>query len=162
MKVRRTTDTHTRLIELHIGSHLGEHMEILLLAGRIVLAILFLGAGFGHFKSTAAMAGYAQSKGIPAAKAMVQLTGVMCIVGGVLLATGFYVDLGAIILFAFLVPTAILMHPFWKETDAMAKMNEQMAFNKDMAIAGALLAIFALYQIAGAVDSALYGTLFFK
>ena len=137
-------------------------MEILLLAGRVVLALLFIGAGIGHFKSTEAMAGYAQSKGVPAAKAMVQLTGLMCLVGAALLATGFYADLGALILFAFLVPTAVIMHPFWKETDAMAKMNEQMAFNKDIAIAGGLLAIFALYQIAPVVDSVLYGTPFFN
>lgn len=137
-------------------------MEILLLVGRVVLALLFIGAGFGHFKSTDAMAGYAKSKGVPAAKAMVQITGLMCFVGGAFLATGFWADLGAVILFAFLVPTAVLMHPFWKESDAMAKMNEQMAFNKDIAIAGALLAIFALYQLSDHAANAIYGTPFFN
>ena len=44
-------------------------MEILLLVGRLFFALLFIGSGIGHLRQTAAMAGYASSKGVPAAKA---------------------------------------------------------------------------------------------
>jgi uncharacterized membrane protein YphA (DoxX/SURF4 family) len=48
-----------------------------------------------------------------------------------------------------LVLAAIIFHNFWKETDSTAKMNEQTAFNKDLALAGAALVLFAL--VAGGV-----------
>ena len=37
-----------------------------------------------------------------------------------------------------------MMHAFWKETDATAKMNETVGFWKDLSLAGAALVIFAL------------------
>jgi hypothetical protein len=36
------------------------------------------------------------------------------------------------------------MHAFWKESDATAKQNEQIAFMKDISMAGAALIIFVL------------------
>ena len=110
-------------------------MEILLLVGRLFFALLFIGSGIGHLRQTAAMAGYAASKGVPAAKASTILSGLMILVGAVLIALGFYADLGALLIFIFLVPTAFLMHAYWKESDAMTKMNEMIAFNKDIALA---------------------------
>jgi uncharacterized membrane protein YphA (DoxX/SURF4 family) len=43
-----------------------------------------------------------------------------------------------------LILAAFIFHNFWKETDATAKMNEQIAFNKDLSLAGASLILFAL------------------
>ena len=124
-------------------------MEILLLVGRLFFALLFIGSGIGHLRQTAAMAGYAASKGVPAAKASTILSGLMILVGAVLIALGFYADLGALLIFIFLVPTAFLMHAYWKETDAMTKMNEMIAFNKDIALAGAALAFFYIFAKHG-------------
>lgn len=119
-------------------------MEILEIIGRVMFALLFVGSAFGHFKNTAAMAGYAQSKGVPAPKLAVQGSGLLILVGAVLVATGYQAAFGALLLVIFLIPTAFLMHPFWKETDAMAKMNEQIAFLKDISLAGAALVMFTL------------------
>ena len=124
-------------------------MEILLLVGRLFFALLFIGSGIGHLRQTAAMAGYAASKGVPAAKASTILSGLMILVGAVLIALGFYADLGALLIFIFLVPTAFLMHAYWKETDAMTKMYEMIAFNKDIALAGAALAFFYIFAKHG-------------
>jgi putative oxidoreductase len=44
----------------------------------------------------------------------------------------------------------VLMHGFWKETDAQAKMSEQVQFQKDAALGGAALLILALYAGYGA------------
>ena len=120
-------------------------MEILLLVARLFFALLFIGSGIGHLRQTAAMAGYAASKGVPAAKASTVISGLMILVGAALIALGFYGDLGALLIFVFLIPTAFLMHPYWKESDAMAKMNEMIAFNKDIALAGAALAFFYIF-----------------
>jgi putative oxidoreductase len=62
---------------------------------------------------------------------------------------GVWLDLGALLLFLFLAPTALLMHAYWKETDAQAKMNERIQFQKDLALAGAALFMLALYAQTG-------------
>ena len=68
----------------------------------------------------------------------------LILVGGVFVGLGIYADLGALLLAIFLIPTAFMMHNFWKESDATAKMNETVAFFKDLALAGAALIIYAL------------------
>lgn len=61
----------------------------------------------------------------------------------------------------FLVPTALLMHPFWKETDASAKQLEQVQFTRDTALAGASLMLFALFaQIGDDLGLVIVGPLF--
>lgn len=91
-----------------------------------------------------AMAGYAKYKKVPAAKLSVIVSGLMILAGGLFVALGIYADLGALLLAIFLIPTAFLMHGFWSETDATAKMNETVAFFKDLSLAGAALIIYAL------------------
>ena len=119
-------------------------MNAVLVIGRILFVLLFLNSGIAHFTKNAAMTGYAQYKKVPAAKLSVYLTGVMMILGSLYILLGFYVDLGALLLVIFLVPTAFLMHAFWKESDATAKQNETIAFFKDLSLAGAALILFAL------------------
>ena len=119
-------------------------MDVVALIGRILFVALFLGSGYGHLSQTQAMAGYASSKGVPAAKLATQVSGVVLIVGALMLLLGVWADLGALLLVLFLIPTAVLMHGFWKETDAQAKQLEMIQFQKDMALGGAALMIFAL------------------
>ena len=119
-------------------------MDVVALIGRILFVVLFLGSGFAHLTQTQAMAGYASSKGVPAAKLATQVSGVVIIIGAVMLLLGVWADLGALLLVVFLFPTAVLMHAFWKETDAQAKQLEMIQFQKDTALGGAALLIFAL------------------
>jgi len=121
-------------------------MDVVALIGRILFAALFLGSAFGHFAQSEAMAGYAGSRGVPQPKLAVLASGVLILVGGLMVLLGIWIDLGALLLVLFLVPTAVLMHGFWKETDAQAKQLEMIAFQKDIALAGASLVIFALYS----------------
>jgi putative oxidoreductase len=124
-------------------------MDIVFLIGRILFAALMLGSAFAHFSQAKPMAGYAQSKGVPAATAGVYGGGVLLLLGGLSVLLGVWADLGALLLVAFLLPTAFLMHAFWKETDPMARQMEMIQFQKDTALAGAALFFFALYSIAG-------------
>ena len=121
-------------------------MDVIQLIGRILFSYLFITAGIGHLTATANMAGYAASRGLPNAKLAVQTSGVALIAGGASILLGLWGDLGAIGLAALLVILAVAMHAFWKETDAMAKMTETVAFNKDLALAGGALAWFFLYH----------------
>ena len=70
-----------------------------------------------HFANAAAMAGYTQAHGVPAARAAVLGSGALLLLGGLSVLLGIWPDLGALLLAVFLVPTALLMHAFWKETD---------------------------------------------
>jgi len=117
-------------------------MDEIFLIGRILFAYLLVGSGIGHLTQTAAMTGYAESRGLSNAKLMVQISGVAFILGAVSIVFGIWGDIGALGLAILLVITAVMMHAFWKETDATNKMMEMVQFNKDVALAGGALAIF--------------------
>ena len=119
-------------------------MDAILVVGRILFALIFINSGIAHFTKNAAMTGYAQYKKVPMARASVYISGLMILLGGLYIVLGFYADLGALLIAIFLIPTAFLMHNFWKETDPTAKQNETIAFFKDLALAGAALIIFGL------------------
>ncbi len=119
-------------------------MDIVLLVGRVLFALLFINSGIAHFTQREAMSGYAQFKKVPAAKLMVLVTGFMILLGGVFVAAGIYADLGALLIALFLVPTAFMMHNFWTISDAQVKQTEMISFFKNLSLAGAALVIFAL------------------
>ncbi|MSO16476.1 MAG: DoxX family protein [Candidatus Planktophila sp.] len=119
-------------------------MDAVLVIGRILFALIFVTSGIAHFAKLEAMTGYAQYKKLPAAKLGVMISGLFFLLGGIYIAAGFWVDLGALLLAITLILAAVIFHNFWKETDPTAKQNEMIAFNKDIALAGAALILFAL------------------
>lgn len=119
-------------------------MNALLIIGRIFFGALWIGAGIGHFKSLEAMTGYAKYKKLPAAKLGVIGSGLTFLLGGILIVLGTWVDLGALLIAVTVLLAALIFHQYWKETDANTKMQEMMAFNKDLALGGAALILFAL------------------
>jgi len=134
--------------------------EIALIVGRVLFALLFISSGVNHFAQNSAMTAYAKYKKIPMAKISVYISGLMLVLGGIYIALGFYADLGALLIAIFLIPTAFLMHAFWKESDATAKQTESISFFKDLSLAGAALIIFALLR-GGADFGSNVGTLLF-
>lgn len=120
-------------------------MDVVILIGRILFVLLFFGSAFGHLTQTSGMAEYAKSRGVPMPEVAVIGSGVLMVLGGLSVLLGLWADLGALLLLIFLVPTAVLMHPFWKETDAQTKQMEQIQFLKDMSLAGASLMLFGFF-----------------
>jgi uncharacterized membrane protein YphA (DoxX/SURF4 family) len=119
-------------------------MEILFLIGRILFGALFVGSGIAHLTQSEAMGGYAESKGVKPGRLAVIVSGLMILVGGVLVILGIWIDLGAILVALFLLGAAVLMHSFWKEEDAQAKQLEMTMFMKDTALLGASLILLYL------------------
>jgi uncharacterized membrane protein YphA (DoxX/SURF4 family) len=119
-------------------------LDAIIVIGRILFAFIFVTSGIAHFAKLEAMTGYAQYKKLPAAKLGVMISGLFFLLGGIYIAAGFWVDLGALLLAITLILAAVIFHNFWKETDPTAKQNEMIAFNKDIALAGASLMLFAL------------------
>ena len=95
------------------------------------------------------MAQYAGAKGVPMPMPAVLGGGVLLVAGGIMVLLGLWADLGALLLVIFLIPTAVLMHGFWKETDPQSRQMETVQFSKDMALAGASLMLFAFFSFAG-------------
>ena len=131
-------------------------MNAVLVIGRIFVAALLIGAGIAHFAKLEAMTGYAKYKKLPAAKFGVLASGLFFLAGGVANLLGLWVDLGNLLAGVTLLLAAVIFHNYWKETDATAKQNEMMAFNKDLALAGFALILFALVA-SGAVSGAEFG-----
>ena len=125
-------------------------MDWVLLAGRILFAAIFVWSGLGFHLGMRQMAvGYTRAKGAPVPELTVPLTGIAIAAAGVLVAIGLWVDLAALVIAAFLFSTAYFMHAFWKVDDAQEKQMEQVHFMKDVALAGAALALFSLFQQFG-------------
>ncbi|MGA0070872.1 MAG: DoxX family protein [Candidatus Nanopelagicaceae bacterium] len=119
-------------------------MDILLVIGRVLFALIFINSGIAHLTKLNDMTGYAQFKKVPAPKLAVIVTGLMLIIGALYIVFGVYADLGALLLAIFLVPTAFMMHNFWTIQDPQAKQGEMINFFKNLSLAGAALIIFVL------------------
>ena len=114
-------------------------MEWLLMVGRVVFGAYFVYNGLNHFRRLGMMAPYTASMGVPQARLAVVVTGLMLLAGGLSVALGYAVWLGSTLLAAFLVPTAIIMHPYWSVSDPMMRANQQVHFLKNLALAAANL-----------------------
>ena len=136
-------------------------MDILLVIGRVLFALLFINSGIAHLTKLEAMTGYAQFKKVPAAKLSVIVTGLMLVIGGLYIALGVYADLGGLLLAVFLVISAFMMHNFWTIEDATAKQGEMASFFKNLALGGAALMLFVLIGQGASIGASL-GSPFFN
>jgi uncharacterized membrane protein YphA (DoxX/SURF4 family) len=123
-------------------------MSVLVLVGRVLFVALFLNSAIGHLTKTSAMAQYAKMKGVPQPWLMTFVGGLMLLTGGLSVLLGIWADLGALLIAAFLLPTAVLIHGFWRETGE-ARMSDQIHFLKDVSLAGAALMLAGLISYAG-------------
>lgn len=119
-------------------------MEVLFLIGRILFGLLFLGSSIAHLTQSAGMGAYAESRGVKPGQPAVIVSGLVILVGSVLVILGIWIDLGAILIGLFLLGTALLMHAFWKEEDAQARQMEMIQFQKDIGLLGASLILLYL------------------
>ncbi len=125
-------------------------MDAVLIIGRILFALIFINLGVMHLTKLEATIGHFTSKKVPLAKFSVIVSGLAVLIGGLYILFGVYADLGALLIAVFLIPTAFMMHAFWKESDASAKQTESIKFFQDLSLAGAALILFVL--IARGVD----------
>jgi uncharacterized membrane protein YphA (DoxX/SURF4 family) len=118
-------------------------MDAVLVIGRVLFALIFVASGINHITKAEHMTGYAQFKKVPAAKASVILSGVLFLLAAASLILGVYADLGALVLAVLLVIMAVMFHNFWTQTDPQQKQMEQIAFFKNISMAGGALVMFA-------------------
>jgi uncharacterized membrane protein YphA (DoxX/SURF4 family) len=122
-------------------------MDAVFLAGRILFALIFLMSGLTvHLTGRAQSVQYARSYKAPAPELMVPLSGLVIIAGGLSVALGVLADLGALLLAAFALSVAPIMHAFWREADPQMQQNQMAHFLKNLAMAGGALVIFFTYN----------------
>lgn len=114
--------------------------------GRILFAALFVMFGLNHFLQLGGMAQYAESKGLPAPKLVVGLSGAVIIAGGLSILLWQYVVWGSGLLLVFLLAAAFTMHDFWAVEDEQQMQAEMSQFMKNVALAGAALIFYVLAQ----------------
>jgi len=121
------------------------------LAGRILLAALFIVSGFGKISGYEGTAGYMAAKGLPLVNVLLPLTIALELGGGILLAVGFKARWIALLFALFLVPTTFIFHAFWGIDPKEAAM-QQINFLKNLSIMGGMLMVFAHGPGAYSVD----------
>lgn len=112
------------------------------LAGRVMLAALFIPSGFSKLAGFQGTVGYIASKGLP----LPQLGAVAAIVVELLVALalllGWRTRWAALILALFTLAAAVFFHAYWA-VPADEKMMQSINFWKNVAIAGGLLFVAA-------------------
>jgi putative oxidoreductase len=108
------------------------------LIGRILIAFIFLFAGYGKVVGFEGTVGYIASKGLP----LPQLAAIAAIVvelgGSIMLIVGWNARLAAAALFVFTAMTALFFHNFWAVPADQAQ-NQMIHFMKNISMMGGLL-----------------------
>lgn len=126
-------------------------MEIVLLLGRIIFSIMFIGSGVGHLADEARTTATAEASGVPNPKLMGQMSGVTFLLGGIAIALGIFTDLAFLLIGVQVMIIAFTMHAFWN-LEGEAQMMQMPQFMKNLTIFGACLMGFAYYSTFGSYE----------
>ena len=125
----------------------------LALIGRVLLALLFIPAGFSKLTGFAGTVGYIASKGVPMPE-LAAAAGVGVELGlGLLVLVGFQTRWAALGMALFTLIISFIFHNFWG-VPAEQIMAQSQQFFKNMAIVGGLLTVAAWGAGAWSVDGA--------
>ena len=112
-------------------------MQSLFVVGRVLYGGFFLLAGLDHFRRVSMMTPYAASKGIPAPRLAVLVSGLVIVLGGLSFILGVRPAWGALLLSVFLLLVNVLVHNFWAVEDPQARQMDLVQFKKNSALLGA-------------------------
>jgi putative oxidoreductase len=119
-------------------------MYLLFLIGRILFGGYFIYNAFNHFRNIRGMSGYAATKSVPMPSVAITISGLLLLFGGISVFLGVAPFIGLLCLIVFLIPVTFTMHSFWTDSDAAARMGNQINFYKNMALLGAVLICFVI------------------
>src|SRR5205085_2016592 len=92
--------------------------DTLALVGRVLLAWLFIPAGWGKIAGFAGTVGYATAAGMPMPQVGVAIGLVIELVGGLMILAGFKTRWAALALALFTIVAAFIFHNFWSMPEA--------------------------------------------
>lgn len=126
----------------------------LLLAGRFLLALMFMLAGIGKLANAGGTAQYMATGGLPELAALAFAVGLFELVAGIALVVGFQTRWAALTLGGFTLIASLLFHAYWS-APADQQFIQQLLFMKNLAVAGGMFALSALGAGALSVDAVL-------
>jgi putative oxidoreductase len=109
-----------------------------LLAGRVLLAYMFIVSGWGKIAGFAGAAKYMASKGMPLVEPLLVGAIIIELVGGLMLAVGWKARWAAWAIFGFVALATVIFHDFWAVPPEQVRLQTIM-FNKNLAIMGGML-----------------------
>ena len=124
----------------------------LVVIGRVLLALMFILAGFSKLGNISGTAGYIASGGLPLATALAVIVGLLELLGGLAIAVGFQARWAALALGLFTVAATLLFHKFWA-VPADQAFVQQLMFMKNLSVAGGLLFVFSLGAGPASIDA---------
>src|SRR5881396_3860311 len=107
--------------------------------GRVAFAGVFVAFAPANF--TQQGIAWGASQGVPLARVLVPLAGVISLLGGLSVILGYRVKIGAWLLVVFLVPVTLMMHNFWAVKDPMMAQMQVAMFMKNVSMLGGALLI---------------------
>ena len=110
-------------------------------AGRFLMAIIFLLAGFGKAMGYAGAVGYFAKLGVPMPEIVVAISIVIELGGGILLLIGYRLQIVAPLMAAFTLGAALIGHRFWEASDPMIHMQQMNNFLKNIAMCGGFMMV---------------------
>lgn len=121
------------------------------LAGRVLLATIFVVSGFGKITGFEGTAGYMASKGMPMPQLLLAGAIVVELVGGLLLVAGWKARWAALAIFLFLIPATLVFHNP-AGLDAEAAQGQMIHLMKNLSIMGGMLLVAGFGPGAWSVD----------
>ena len=112
------------------------------LVGRVLLALMFVWAGFGKIIGYEGTAGWMASAGMPMVGVFLPLAILVELGGGIALIVGFKARWVALALAGFTLVASLIFHNSWTMTGD-AVMTNMLFFYKNVAVIGGMLMVFA-------------------
>lgn len=122
------------------------------LLGRIMIAYLFIPSGIRKLTNFDATLAYINAKSLPMPEVAAVIAIIVEVVVAAALLVGFKTRHAALVLALFTLAAAIGFHNYWAVPDAQ-KMAQMISFNKNIGIAGGLLAFAAFGAGALSLDN---------
>ena len=123
------------------------------LAARIMLALMFVIAGFGKIPGFADTSNLMTNAGVPFANVLLVLTILIELGGGTAIILGWKTRAIALVVFLFTGLVTFLFHAFWSAPPDQA-MLQQLMFMKNVAVMGGLLLLYVYGPGDYALDDA--------
>lgn len=122
------------------------------LAGRLLLALLFLPAGISKIGGFAGTVGYIGSKGLPMPEVGAVIAIVVEVLGALALIAGFGTRIAALVLAVFTLVATVFFHNYWGMPAEM-QMVQKLMFFKNIGVVGGLLVLAAHGAGAWSLDA---------
>src|SRR5437016_9748026 len=97
---------------------------LVLLIGRIVFSFFFIYSGFNHLTKLSMYSQYAGASGVSAPTVLTAISGLMLLAGGLSILLGVKPQWGSLLIAAFLIPAALMVHKFWGLAHPMLADNQ--------------------------------------